>query len=73
MYSCLQIPLGMFLLLYPWVTLDMYLYKSRHVTSSIWNKWLVRHSCLISCFSQLKRTSNNTFTFKELNNNKMSI
>ena len=63
MYSCLQIPLGIFLLLYPWVTLDMYLYTSRHVTFSIWNKWLVRHSCLISCFSQLKRTSNGVRSF----------
>ena len=66
---CLQIPLGMFLLLYPWVTLDMYLYISRHVTSSIWNKWLVRHSCLISCFSQLKRTSNGVRRFPHVGRN----
>ena len=69
MYSCLQIPLGMFLLLYPWVTLDMYLYTSRHVTSSIWNKKHVRHNCLISCFSQLKRTSNGVKSFPHVAQN----
>ena len=59
----------MFLLLYPWVTLDMYLYTSRHVTSIIWNKWLDRHSCLILCFSQLKRTSNGVRSFPHVGRN----
>ena len=41
----------------------------RHVTSNIWNKWLVRHTCLISCFSQQKRTSTGCRRFLHVRGN----